>query len=160
MSDSAALIAMRRCEPLSRPFVYHELSARTLLITQRSWPRAGAVASAWPGAMWRNPSASLVALAKQHLDVIEQETSAIFQRDLRDRLSARERRGLLKDPGVAQGAATDEHAGNAAGREPFNQLRGSMQSPLPKTGIRTPSATRPMSVQSENPDVACAAVRP
>ena len=34
--DSAALIATRRCEPLSSPFVYHELSARSLLITQRS----------------------------------------------------------------------------------------------------------------------------
>ena len=41
--DSAALIATRRCEPLSSPFVYQEFSARSLLMTQRSWPRAGPV---------------------------------------------------------------------------------------------------------------------
>ena len=44
--DSAALIATRRCEPLSRPFVYQEFSARSLLITQRSRPRAGCAAAA------------------------------------------------------------------------------------------------------------------
>ena len=34
-SDSAVLMAVRRCEPLSRPFVYQEPRARSLLITQR-----------------------------------------------------------------------------------------------------------------------------
>ena len=34
-SDSALLTAVRRCEPLSRPFVYQEPRARSLLITQR-----------------------------------------------------------------------------------------------------------------------------
>ena len=49
----------RRCEPLSRPFVYQEFSARSLLITQRSRPRAGlTVGASCPGARWRNPSAS------------------------------------------------------------------------------------------------------
>jgi hypothetical protein len=34
--DCAEFTATRRCEPPSMPFVYHELSARSLLITQRS----------------------------------------------------------------------------------------------------------------------------
>ncbi len=34
--DSAALIATRRCDPLSSPLVYQEFNARSLLITQRS----------------------------------------------------------------------------------------------------------------------------
>lgn len=44
-SDSALLIAVRRWEPFSSPFVYHEFNARSLLTTQRSWPRA---AVSWP----------------------------------------------------------------------------------------------------------------
>ena len=35
-SDSAAFTWMRRCDPLSSPFVYHEHNARNLLITHRS----------------------------------------------------------------------------------------------------------------------------
>ena len=38
---SAALIETRRCEPLSSPLVYHEFSARSLLMTHCSRPRAG-----------------------------------------------------------------------------------------------------------------------
>ena len=36
-TDSAPLMATRSSEPPSRPFVYQEPSARTLLITHRSW---------------------------------------------------------------------------------------------------------------------------
>ena len=36
---SALLIFVRRCDPLSSPFVYQDPSARSLLITQRSRPR-------------------------------------------------------------------------------------------------------------------------
>ena len=72
--DSAALIATRRCEPLSSPFVYQEFSARSLLITQRSRPRAGAERR---GVLTRRdvaePGASSDALLQQQIDVVEQE---------------------------------------------------------------------------------------
>ena len=35
-TESAELIATRRWDPLSHPFVYQEFNARSLLITQRS----------------------------------------------------------------------------------------------------------------------------
>ena len=62
--DSAALIAVRRCEPLSRPLVYQEPSARSLLITHRSWPRAGCgVGVGLAGRDVPEPSASSTPLA-------------------------------------------------------------------------------------------------
>src|SRR5262249_5150462 len=36
-SDSAELIAVRRCDPFSSPLVYQDPRALSLLITQRSW---------------------------------------------------------------------------------------------------------------------------
>ena len=62
------------------PFVYQELSARSLLITQRSRPRAGAGAAA--GSIGRSDVAESVrfvhALGEQHVDVLEQESSALL----------------------------------------------------------------------------------
>ena len=68
MSDSHWLIAMRRCEPFSNPLVYHAASARTLLITQRSRPRATCAAAVWsprtaeddPGAPFFNDTTKYV----------------------------------------------------------------------------------------------------
>src|SRR5439155_7074239 len=55
-TDSAPLIAVRRCDPLSKPFVYHEPRARTLLMTQRPWPGcAGLKTCARSAAVWRKP---------------------------------------------------------------------------------------------------------
>ena len=114
-------MAVRRCEPLSRPFVYQELSARSLLITQRSWPRAGYAISLTGSNV---PEAFRLAdpLAQQQVDVLEEEPTSILERDHRRGFPARERGGLLKDPGVAQRAAADEHPGQAIRRGPFDQL--------------------------------------
>lgn len=49
-SEAAAFTDIRRCDPASRPFVYHVHSARSLLITQRSWRDAASRASDAPGA--------------------------------------------------------------------------------------------------------------
>src|SRR5687767_15699017 len=45
-TDCAAFTAIRRCEPLSSPFVYQAFSARSLLITHLWRPRATSLRSA------------------------------------------------------------------------------------------------------------------
>ena len=80
---------------------------------------------------------------EQQIDVVEQELAALLERDRR--AAARPGRqigGLREDPRIAQHAAPDEHAADAASRSRSTICSGSTQSPLPNTGMRQPAATR------------------
>ena len=58
--DFALLITTRNWAHTSRPFVCHEPNAQSLLMTQRSRPRAsGGGPSTWPGGVLPEPVASL-----------------------------------------------------------------------------------------------------
>ena len=112
--DAAALIATRRCDPLSSPFVYHEFNARSLLITQRSWPRAGPADAPRTRLPRRDVAEALCLVActllLQHVDVGEQKLRAVRVGDDARGAAGREIRGLTEDPRVAERTAADEHA--------------------------------------------------
>ena len=118
--DSAALIAMRRCDPLSSPLVYQEFSARSLLMTHRSWPRAGS---------WRRETrlsgrdvaeafGLVEPLVHQQIDVVEQELSALRRRDLTRRPAGSRRR-------PPAGRSTDSAARRARRARPPRLRRAS-----------------------------------
>ena len=74
---SAALIAVRRCEPFSSPFVYQEFSARSLLIThfvaaaRRRWQ----IRTGLTGRDVAEAVGLVDALVEQQIDVLEQEAA-------------------------------------------------------------------------------------
>ena len=59
--------------------------------------------------------------------------------------------GLREEPRVAQDAAADEHAGHGRRAKAIQDLLRLDESPQPKTGILTASATRAMRSQSAWP---------
>src|SRR5687768_5921144 len=55
----------------------------------------------------------ILALAQQHIHVLQQELPSIFERDLAYRTSRDEICGLGENPWVAKDSAADEHAADA-----------------------------------------------
>ena len=122
--DSAALIATRRWEPLSRPLVYQEFSARSLLITHRSRPRAGAggFAAPDPGRRAGSPAASSDALLEQQIDVVEQELPALGGRNLARRVAGGERRACSKIHGLRSAPRPTSTPRHRAVAQPIDEL--------------------------------------
>ena len=118
--DSAALIETRRWEPLSSPLVYQEFRARSLLMTHRSWPRAGVDAARRLARRdVPEPVGLTEALVHEQIDVIEQELATLDGGNLAQRAAGREVGRLLEDPRIAERAAADKHAADAGAAEAF-----------------------------------------
>ena len=134
--DSAALMAVRKCEPFSRPFVYQDPSARSLLITQRSCPTAGrsSFAPIDAGADVPEPTRLVHSFRAEQFDVFEQEPASVLQCDVAGSCARPPDRRPGQGSRVAQNASANEHAVTPLRNRP-RRSPGSMQSPLPKTGM-------------------------
>src|SRR5947209_10525519 len=64
------------------------------------------------------------AFLQQQLDVVEQKTAAIFERDFTHRTAGGQILRLRQNPRVPQHAAADEHAADAAAAHALEYLPG------------------------------------
>ena len=156
-------MAVRRCDPCSMPFVYHAFSARSLLITQRSRPRAG-LGGGRPFARRRVAEA---ARPRSRARPAAGRCSRAGTARARRASTARGRppagevvRPARGSTGCAARRARRARRSRRCPRAASTTCSGSTQSPLPSTGIDTPSATRAIRSQSDTPEYDCAAVRP
>ena len=151
---SAALIATRRCEPLSRPFVYQEFSARSLLMTHRSRPRAGCTSRA---ALARRDVPEAFAphrRARQRAGRCSRAgTGRAPQRSLHAAVGPRRRsRACWKIHGLRSAPRPTSTPATRPAAQPIDELRRLHAVAAAEDGNAQPDATRSMRSQSDEPE--------
>ncbi len=120
----AALMAMRRCEPLSRPLVYHVHSARDFVDHPAfAAARARVVHTGRAGSDVAEAVLFRPAIVEQQVDVVVQERGAFFGADHAHGPALEQVLGLRENPRVAQHAPAHEDATHALAQA-FHHLLG------------------------------------
>ena len=135
------------------------MRARSLLMTHRSWRAFSADFGFEFGdvscpARCLNPVGSPPILWQQQIHILQKKLTAILKVTCRSMGSRPVRIGSLREnPRIPKNATPDEHAADAGASIRARISSGSKQSPEPRTGMVTDSATRSIRLQSECPEI-------